>query len=182
MWCVGFPGVVPSGGGGVWSRRGAASFLCCWAVVWYVPWGGRGLRCGMVVLGCVVAFPVGGGGTASRSGGLGGRSLLVLWPCGAVSCGLSVVLLACFSTWAVRERCDVGPGVPWGGVCGTGVSQPGGCGRVVLGGVGPPFSGPGGAGSAVYEPRAGYCVCGVRGPVSCGILGVLWPRCGARGW
>ena len=96
--------------------------------------------------------------------------------------GLLIVLMACFSTWAVRGRCGVGPGVPWGGVCGTGVSQPGGCGRVVLGGVGPPLSGPSGAGSAVYGPRAGYCVCGVRGSVGRGIFSVLWPRCGARGW
>ena len=53
---------------------------------------------------------------------------------------------------------------------------------MVLGGVRLPLSGPSGAGSAVYGPRAGYCVCGVRGSVGRGILGVLWPRCGARGW
>ena len=57
-----------------------------------------------------------------------------------------------------------------------------GCGRVVLGGVGPPLSGPSGVGSAVYGPRTGYCVCGVRGSVGRGFLGVLWPRCGAHGW
>ena len=136
----------------------------------------------MVVLCCVVAFPVGGGGTVSRSGGVGCRPWLILWRCGAAPRGLLVVLLACFSTWAVRRRCGVGPGVSWGGVCGTGVSQPGGCGRVVLGGVGPPLSWPSGAGGAVYGPRAGYCVCGVRGSVCHGILAVLWPRCGAHGW
>ena len=136
----------------------------------------------MVVLGCVVAFPVGGGGSVSRSGGVGGRSWLVLWQCWAAPCGLSVVPLACFSTWAVRGRCGVEPGVPWGGVCWTGVSQQGGCGCVVLGAVSPPWSGPSAAGSAVYGPRAGYCVSGVRGLVGHGILGVLWPRCGARGW
>ena len=177
---------VPSfqGGAGVRSRRGAASFLCWWAVVSHAPGWGRGVRCGMAVLGCVVAFPLegGGGGTVSRSGGAGGRSWLVPWRCGAVPCGLSAVILACFSTLAVRGRCGVGPGVPWGGVCGTGVSQPGGRGRVVLGGVGPVLSGPDGAGSAVCGPRAGYCVCGVRGSVGRGIFGVLWPQCGARGW
>ena len=136
------------------------------------------MRCGMVVLGRVVAFLVGWGGTVSRSGGLGGRLWLVLWRCRAGPCGLSVILLVCFSTWAVRGRCGVGPGVPWGGVCGTGVSQPGECGRVVLGGVGPALSGPSGAGSAVYWPLAGYCVCGVSGSVGRGILGALWPRCG----
>ena len=137
----------------------------------------------MVVLCCVVAFPVGGGrGTVYRSGGVGCRPWFVIWQGGAAPRGLLIVLLACFSTWAVRGRCGVGPGVPWGGVCGTGVSQPGGCGRVVLGGVGPLLSGPSGAGSALYGPRAGYCVCGVRSWVGRGILGVLWPRRGARGW
>ena len=48
--------------GGVRSRRGAASFLCWWAVVSRAPGWGRGVRCGMVVLCCVVAFPLGGGG------------------------------------------------------------------------------------------------------------------------
>ena len=175
-------GVSRGGASGVGSRRGAASFLCFWAVVSHVPGWGREVRCGMVVLCCVVAFPVGGGGTVSRSGRVGCRPWLVLWRCGAAPRGLLVVLLACVSTWAVRGRCGVGPEVPWGGMCGTGVSQPGGCGRVMLRGVGPPLSGPSGAGSVVYEPRAGYCVCGVRGSVGRGILGVLWPRCGARGW
>ena len=55
------------------SRRGAASFLCWWAVVSRAPGWGRGVRCGMVVLCCVVAFPFGGGGTVSRSGGVGCR-------------------------------------------------------------------------------------------------------------
>ena len=132
--------------GGVRSRRGAASFLCWWAVVSRAPGWRRGVRCGMVVLCCVVAFPLGGGGTVSRSGGLGCRPWFVLWRCGAAPRGLLIVPLACFSTWPVRGRCGVGPGVPWGGVCGTGVSQPGGCGRVVLGGVGPPLGGPRGVG------------------------------------
>ena len=44
---------------------------------------------------------------------------------------------------------------------------------MVLGGVGPPLSGPSGA---------GCCVRGVRGSVGRGFLGVLWPRCGACGW
>ena len=113
------------------SQRGAASFLCWWAVVSHVPGRERGVRCGMVVLGSVVAFPLGGGGTVFRSGAAGCRPWLVLWRCGAAPRGLLVVLLACFSTWAVRGRCGVGPGVPWGGVCGTGVSQPGGCVRGV---------------------------------------------------
>ena len=150
-----------------------ASFLCWWAVVSRAPGWGRGVRCGMVVLCCVVVFPLGGGGTVSRSGGVGCRLWSVLWRCGAALRGLLIVLLVCFSTWPVRGRCGVGPGVPWGGVCGTGVSQPGGCGRVVLGGAGPPLGGPVGV---------GYCVCGVRGSVGRGCLGVLWPRCGARGW
>ena len=154
MWCAAFPGVVLEGGVGLRSRLGVASFVCWWPVVSHVPGWGRGLQSGMVVLGCVVAFPVGGGGTVSRSGGVGGCLWMVLGRCGAAPCGLLVVPLVCFSTWAVRGRCGVGPGVPWGGVCGIGVSQPGGCGRVVLGGVGQPLSGPSGAGSAVYGPRA----------------------------
>ena len=44
------------------SRRGAALFLCWWAVVSHVPGWGRGMQCGMVVSCCVVAFLVGGGG------------------------------------------------------------------------------------------------------------------------
>ena len=43
------------------SRRGAASFLCWWAVVSHVLGWGRGVRCGIVVLGGVVAFPGGRG-------------------------------------------------------------------------------------------------------------------------
>ena len=136
----------------------------------------------MVVLGCVVTFPVGGGGTVSRSSGVGGCLWLVLGRCGATLCGLLVVPLVCFSTWAVRGRCNVGPGVSWGGVRRIGVSQPGGCGCVVLGGVRPPVSGPSGAGSAVYGPRAGCQVCGVCGLVGRGILGPLWPPCSVRGW
>ena len=83
--------------------------------VWY---GCAGLRCGLSA--------GGGGGTVSRCGGLGGRSWLVLWRCGAAPCGLSVVLLACFSTWAVRGRCRLGPGVPWGGCVGLECRSQGG--------------------------------------------------------
>ena len=65
----GFQGWCPWGG--VRSRRGAASFLCWWAVVSRAPGWGRGLRCGMVVLCCVVAFPFGGGGGAPCPGLVG---------------------------------------------------------------------------------------------------------------
>ena len=58
----GFQGRCPWGGNGVRSRRGVASFLCWGAVVFHVLGWGRGVRCCMVVLDCVVAFPVGGGG------------------------------------------------------------------------------------------------------------------------
>ena len=68
----------------------------------------------------------------------------------------------------------MGPGVPSVGVYGTGVSQPWGCGPVVLGGDGPPLSGPSSAQSAVYGPRAGYCVCRVRGSVG----EASWACCG----
>ena len=70
--------------------------------MWY---GGVVLCCGL---------PGWGGGTVSRSGGVRCRPWLVLWRCGAALRGLLVVLLACFSTWAVRGRCCVGPGVPLG--------------------------------------------------------------------
>ena len=180
MRCAGFPGVVPVGSGAESAWRGFVPVLVgCGVPCPRLGEGGAVWYGGVVLCG---GLPGGGGGTVSRSGGVGCRPCFVLWLCGAAPRGLLIVLLACFSTWAVRGRCGVGPGVPWGGVCGTGVSQPGGCGRVVLGGVGPPLSGPSGAGSAVYGPRAGYCVCGVRGSVGRGILGVLWPRCGARGW
>ena len=60
----------------------------------------------MVVLCFVVAFPVGGGGgTVSRSGGVGCRPWFVLWRCGAAPRGLLIVLL-------VRGLCGVG--VAWG--------------------------------------------------------------------
>ena len=72
----GFQGWCRWGWGGVRSRRGAASFLCWWAVVSHVPGRGRGVRCGMVVLGCVVAFPVGGGGGHRVQVWWGGWSLV----------------------------------------------------------------------------------------------------------
>ena len=139
------------GGGGVQSRRGAASFLCWWAVVSHVPGRGRGVRCGMVVLGNVVAFPVGGGGTVSRSVGAGGRSWLVLgrWgapPVRSLGCPSGVIQYVgrAGSLWC-------GAWGPLGRrVCGIGVSEPGGCGCVVLWGVRPPLSGPSGVGCALY--------------------------------
>ena len=76
--------------------------------------------------------------------------------------------------WASSDLCGVRFGVPWGHVCGTGVSQPGGRGRVVPRCVGPPLSGSRSVGSAVCGPGAGYHVCGVRGPVNRGVTGVLW--------
>ena len=178
-------GVSRGGAGGVGCGVGVVRLRSCVGGLWcpMSPAGGGG--CGVVWWCCVVWWPSrwgGGGGTVSRSGGVGCRPWFVLSRCGAAPRSLLIVLLACFSTWAVRGRCGVGPGAPWGGLCGTGVSQPGGCGRVMLGGVGPPLSGPSGAGSAVYGPCANYGVCGVRGSVGRGILGVLWPRCGARGW
>ena len=127
MWCAGFPWVVPLGGRGgaepAWCGIIAVLVGCgvsCPSVgeggaVWY---GGGGLRGGL---------PGGGGATVSRSGGLGGRSWLVLGRCAAAPCGLPVVPLVCFSTWAVRGRCGVGLVFPWGGVRGIGVSQPRGC-------------------------------------------------------
>ena len=45
-WCVGFPGMVPAGGGGVVrSWCGAVSFLCWWAAVSHVPGVGELVRC-----------------------------------------------------------------------------------------------------------------------------------------
>ena len=118
VWCAGFPGVVPVGGRGAepaW--RGVVPVLVGCGVscprvglgdaVWH---GGAGLRGGLP--------GGGGGGTVSRSGGVGGPWWLVLGRCRAAPCGLLVVPLVCFRRWAVRGRCGVGPGVPWGGLCG----------------------------------------------------------------
>ena len=157
MRCAGFPGVVPVG----WSAESA------WRG--FVP----------VLVGCGVPCPRGGavwyGGVVlcgGLPGGGGGHPVQVWWG------GLSPVVCP-LAVWGSPARSLDRP--PWlfqyvgragsvwrgawgplGGVCGTGVSQPGGCGRVVLGGVGPLLSGPSGAGSAVYGPRAGHCV--LRGP------------------
>ena len=116
-------GVAPGRGSGC-GRRWALS----WRVVCRVSRGGAGGGGGAepawrgvvpVLVACGVSCPrVGGGsavwhggawlrgglpgggrgGTVSRSGGVGGRSWLVLGRCGAAPWGLSVVPLACFST------------------------------------------------------------------------------------
>ena len=116
-------GVSRGGAGGVGCGVGGARFRSCVGGLWcpVPPVGGGG--CGAVWWCCAVWWPScwGGGGTVSRSGGVGFRPWFVLWRCGAAPRGLLIVLLACFSTWAVRGRCGVGPGVPWGGVCRTGV-------------------------------------------------------------
>ena len=133
-------GVSRGGAGGVGCGVGVARLRSCVGGLWCPVSPGGGGGCGVVWWCCVVWWPPrwgGGGGTVSRSGGVGCRPWFVLWWCGAAPRGLLVVLLACFSTWAVRGRCGVGPGVPWGGMCGTGVSHPGGCGRVVRRGCRP---------------------------------------------
>ena len=91
----------------------------------------------------------------SGSGWVNGCSWLVFGRCGAVPRGLLVLPLVFRSPRAVWDRCGEGPGVPWGGLCGIGVSQPGGRGRAVPGYVGPPLSGSRGVGSAVYGPGTG---------------------------
>ena len=62
----------------------------------------------MVVLCCVLALPLGGGGTVSRSGGVGCRPWFVLWRCGAAPRGLLIVLLACFGDQVFRAVLDTG--------------------------------------------------------------------------
>ena len=77
----GFQGWWRRGGSGVWSRCGAVSLLCWWAVVSHVPGWGRGLRCGMLALGCVVAFPMGWGASCP---GLVGSVVARGWSSGGV--------------------------------------------------------------------------------------------------
>ena len=180
MRCAGFPGVVPVGWGAESAWSGFVPVL-----------GGCGVPCPQVGEGGAVWY-----GGAGLCGGLpgegGGHRVQVWWG------GLSP-MAGPLAVWGSPAR-SLGrpPGVfqyvgragsmwrgAWGplgrGVWDWSVAA-GGCGRVVLGGVGPPLSGPSGVGSAVYGPRAGYCVCGVRGSVGRGILGAMWPHCGARGW
>ena len=95
-------------GGGVRSRPGVASFLCLWALVSHVPGWGRGVRFGMVVLGCVVAFPMGGGAPCP---GLVGWVVARGWSSGGVRQPrvVSWLSLCCVS---VRGPCRVV--VVWG--------------------------------------------------------------------
>ena len=191
-----------AGGGGVWCGAGVVRCRCCvgWlqclmfprSASWCVSMSRVGLS-GEMRVGpggeCVVVWwrwvacwlPHGGGGIMSGSGEVGGCLWLVPGRCEAVPRGLLVVPLVFVSPWAVWDRCGEGPGVPWGGVCGIGVSQPGACGRVVPGCVGPPLSGSRGVGSGVCGRRAGCHVCGVRRLVGRGISGVSWPRCRVSG-
>ena len=180
----GFQGWCRWGGGGVRSRRGAASFLCWWAVVSHVPGWGRGARCGMVVLGCVVAFLVGGGGRGACVQVWWGGWSLVAGPLAVCASpvrslgrpsGVFQYVGCAGSLWRGAWG-SLGRGVWSWSVATGGVWSRGAWGCRSL------LSGPSGAGSAVYGPRAGYCVCGVRGSVGRGIWGVLWPRCGAREW
>ena len=123
--------------------------------------GGSAVWCGCA--GLRAGFPIGGGGIVSGFGGVGGCSPLVPWRTEAVPRGLLVVPLVFSSPRAVWDRCGEGPGVPWGGVCRIGVSQPGRPGCVVTGCVDPPLSAPRGVGSAVCGPCAGPHVCWVGG-------------------
>ena len=106
--------MVPVGWGAESAGRGFVPVLVGCGVPCPRVGEGGAVRYGGVVL--CGGLPVGGGGTVSRSGGVGCRPWFVLWRCGAAPRGLLIVLLACFSTWAVRGRCGVGPGVPWGGL------------------------------------------------------------------
>ena len=163
------------------SWRGAASLLRWWAVVSHVLVWGRGVRCGMVVVGFVVAFPSGAGPPCP---GLVAWVVARGWSSDGVRQPHAV---SRSSLWCVSVRGPCGVVVVWGS-CSPGAgcvesefrNQGGAC--VVLGGVGPPVSGPSGAGSAVYGPRASCHVCGVRELVGRGILGVLWSQCGLSGW
>ena len=171
-------------GGGVECRAGVAWHRSCVGGLWCFMSSGGGGGCGVAWWCSSAWWPYrwGGGGACP---GLVGWVVARGWSSGGVGrpCAVSWSSLWCVS---VRGPCGSvvvwGLGVPWGGVCGIGVSQPGGCGRVVLGVVGPPLSGPSGAGSAVYGPHAGCHVCGVCGSPGRGVVGVLRPRCGVRGW
>ena len=108
-WALSWPVVCAifrggaGGGGAVRSRRGAASFLCWWAVVSHAPGWGRGVRCGMVLLGCVVAFPVGGGAPCP---GLMGRVVARGWSSGGVG-QPRAVSRSSFWRVSVRGPCEV---------------------------------------------------------------------------
>ena len=121
-------GVSRGGAGGMGCGVGVARLRSCVGGLWCPVSPGGGGGCGVVWWCCVVWWPSrwGGGGTVSRSGGVGCRPWFVLWRCGAAPRGLLIVLLACFSTWAVRGRCGVGPGVPGAGCAGLECHNQGG--------------------------------------------------------
>ena len=104
----GFQGWCWWGGDGMRSRRGVALFLCCFAVVFHVLGWGRGVRCGMVVLGCVAAFAPGGGAPCP---GLVGWLVARGWSSGGVGqpCASSWS-----SLWCVSVRGPCGFVVVWG--------------------------------------------------------------------
>ena len=106
------------------------------------------------------------GGIVPGSAGLGGCWSLVIRWCGAVPRGLLVFPLVFPGRKAVLDLCSVGPGFPWDGVRGMGMSQPGGRGGVVPWCAGPPFNGHRGA-------RSAACPLGA---------GVLQSSCGALWW
>ena len=109
-------GVSRGDAGGLECRVGVARLRPCVGGLWCPMSPGGGGGSGVVWWCWVVWWPSrwGGGGTVSRSGGAGCRPWLVLWRCGAAPRGLLVVLLACFSTWAVRSRCGAGAWGPLG--------------------------------------------------------------------
>ena len=160
-WCVavsraGLSGDVRVGGGGECD------------VVWW-----RWVVCSLPHLGWGVSFLGLVGLVAALGWSWGGAGLFC-----AVFLAVPLVFL---SPWAMWDRCGEGPGALWGGLCGMGVSQPGGRGRVVPGRVGPRLICSRGLESAVYGRGADCHVCGVRGSGGRGITGVLWPPCGACG-
>ena len=102
-------GGAGGGGGGVRSRSGVALFLCWWAVMFHALGWRRGVRCGMVVLGCMVAFPVGGGGAPCP--GLVGWVVAPGWSPGGVGQPCAV---SWSSLWCVSVRGPCGFVVVWG--------------------------------------------------------------------